>query len=72
MLILHQAGPPAERQIAKGHASHGGKGWEMYYLNTIYFTATLKIRFAIASETEQRVIAFPPFMLAGSEYSLLF
>lgn len=50
LLILHQAGLPAENQIGKGYASHCWKGWEMYYLNTIYFTATLKIRFRAASE----------------------
>ena len=50
LLILHQAGPPAEKQIGKGYASHCWEGWEMYYLNTICFIATLKIKLRIASE----------------------
>lgn len=53
LLILHQAGPPAENQIGKGNASHCREGWEMYYLNTIYFTAMFKkMRSTIALEEE--------------------
>jgi hypothetical protein len=73
LLILHQAGPPAENQIGKGNASHCRKGLEMYYLNTIYFTATLKIRFAIASERKKHFVVSHIFVFADTEnFSLFF
>lgn len=65
LLILHQAGLPAENKIGKGYASHCWKGWEMYYLNTIYFTVTLKIRFKIASERLEAYYCVSPLHVWG-------
>lgn len=55
-----KAGLPVESQIGKGLASHCWKGWEMYYLNTFYFTATLKIRSGVASERLEAYYCISP------------